>query len=428
MAIKILATADIHIGKKSSGVSTGSERISTRSTWNSIVDLAIEEGVDVLALAGDIVDHDNRFFEAIGPLKSGFGKLAKAGIQVFITAGNHDYDVLPHLIQTNTLANVHLLGANGRWTQELFEKNGQKVRFVGWSFSRQYEIMDPLHGWNLLIPEDGIPVVGLLHGDVDIPQSRYAPISSNELLSKPVDLWILGHIHKPQMIQNHHPKAFYPGSPHALSAKETGEHGPALITIASKHSSEIRRIPLSPVRYETLEIDVSGTSDPDSVRTKIYTAIEEYTKEISGPLERVGFLIYDLILSGVYHNLEELDECLLPLRDADDLSGSGNTQIRVRNISVRVRREIADMESLARQASPAGILAEAILALRSGGTTPFLDAVIPKWTEQYKNAINSRTYRWVKTDLQVENPENEAKQYIEQECNRLLNELMNQQL
>lgn len=426
MAIKILATADIHIGRKSAGISTNSELISTRSTWNLIVDLAIREGVDVLALAGDIVDHDNRFFEAIGPLKSGFEKLAREGIEVFITAGNHDYDVLPHLIKTNTLPNVHLLGANGYWTQEMFEKNGEKVRFVGWSFSRQYETMDPLRGWDLKIPEDGIPVVGLVHGDVDTPQSRYAPISSNELASKPVDLWILGHIHKPQMIQDRHPKVFYPGSPHALSAKETGEHGPALIKIASKQSSEIRWMPLSPVRYEKVEIDVSGTGDADSVRTRIYNTVDENTNDISGSLKWAGFLIYDLAISGVYPNLDELDECLLQIRDTEDLSGSGHTQIQVRNISVHARPEIADMEALARQASPAGILASAILALRCGGTTPFLDAVIPKWYQQHKSLIDSKTYRSIKPDLNAENPESTAKQYIEQECNRLLNELMNQ--
>ena len=34
--------------------------------WEAIVDRAIEEKVDLVALSGDVVNHDNRFFEATG--------------------------------------------------------------------------------------------------------------------------------------------------------------------------------------------------------------------------------------------------------------------------------------------------------------------------------------------------------------------------
>ena len=74
MAIKILATGDLHLGKKSSSVPESAEEGSSKFTWNRIIDLSIRNGIDILALTGDIVDQDNRYFEAIGPLQTGFKK------------------------------------------------------------------------------------------------------------------------------------------------------------------------------------------------------------------------------------------------------------------------------------------------------------------------------------------------------------------
>ena len=95
MAIKILATSDLHLGRKSSEVPSSEKESSTRFTWENMVEWCIHHNTDVMLLAGDIVDRDNRFFEAIGPLQAGFEKLERAGVSVFIITGNHDHDVFP---------------------------------------------------------------------------------------------------------------------------------------------------------------------------------------------------------------------------------------------------------------------------------------------------------------------------------------------
>ncbi|HYW95118.1 MAG TPA: metallophosphoesterase, partial [Bacteroidales bacterium] len=102
MAMKILATSDLHLGKRSSEVPLTEKESSTRYTWEQIVDGCLNQAVDVVLLAGDIVDRDNRFFEAVGPLQAGLEKLDRAGITVIITAGNHDYDVLPAITGNNS--------------------------------------------------------------------------------------------------------------------------------------------------------------------------------------------------------------------------------------------------------------------------------------------------------------------------------------
>ena len=196
--------------------------ISTKNTWFRIVDWSIRNRIDILALCGDIIDRDNRYFEAIGPLQAGFEKLRKAGITVFAVTGNHDYDVLSQIAGNNKFQFVHVLGLNGHWEIQTFEKNKEKVQFVGWSFPNLHVTQDPtltLSGTGI---DPNFPVIGLLHGDVGNMESKYGPITLNNLMNAPVNFWILGHIHKPQQLNVNTPQIWYPGSPHAMSAKSLG--------------------------------------------------------------------------------------------------------------------------------------------------------------------------------------------------------------
>lgn len=106
MTLRILATADIHLGRKSSAIPQDSEVLSTKYTRDWIVNTAIRNEVDVLVISGDTVDWDNNFYEAIGPLQEGFYKLKQAKIAVYLTAGNHDCEVLPQIVTNQEHENV----------------------------------------------------------------------------------------------------------------------------------------------------------------------------------------------------------------------------------------------------------------------------------------------------------------------------------
>src|SRR5690606_1937215 len=97
--VRILCAGDLHLGRRSSRVPWDGDGAagSCAEAWMRLVECAIRERVDLVALSGDLVDHDNRWFEAFGPLERGLKRLADAGIPVYAVAGNHDYDTLPHL-------------------------------------------------------------------------------------------------------------------------------------------------------------------------------------------------------------------------------------------------------------------------------------------------------------------------------------------
>lgn len=428
MALKVLVTGDIHIGKKSSGVPEDAEERSTKFTWNRIVDWAIKNGADILALTGDIVDQNNRYFEAIGPLQSGFEKLKQADIAVYMVAGNHDYNVLPQMIDSEKYDNVHLLGNNEEWEMKTFSKNGEKIQFIGWSFTNQHVSEDPFSKFNLTAIDTNITTMGLVHGDVDNPESKYAPIDSNNFLNKSVDTWVLGHIHKPQILRESEPHVCYPGSPHALSSKEQGVHGPILITIESKDDINIKRIPLSPVRYENITIDITNTNDEGSLRDTVTSGLLNDALTKIEQLQDISFLIYDVILEGQHSNIRDLEAWISPIVDDYDHEIETETRLSVRKVLVNVKPKVENMKELAKESSPAGVLANAIIALSNDETTEFLDEILKKWKLEFESINRAGTYQPLRTAEKIQDePDRESKQYILNECNRLLAELIGQQ-
>jgi DNA repair exonuclease SbcCD nuclease subunit len=424
MPVKILATGDIHIGKKSSGLPAETEEIATKHTWMRLVDLAINNQFDALLLTGDIVDRDNRYFEAIGPLQTGFNKLKTAEIAVFIIAGNHDFDVLKQVVNTSEYDNIHVLGAKGNWEVKSFTANEEEVRFVGWSFPKRYMHTDPLE--QLEINGSDLPTIGLLHAELDTPDSRYAPVKTENLLSHPVDAWILGHIHKPSAIPEHRPFVLYPGSPHALSAKEQGKHGPLQITVESKNDIRIEQIPLSPVRYETLSIDISNARDEEILRKLVMDNINRCKEQNKTELAEVRHLVFDIILYGEHPASNDIEKWMATIRD-DFYWSEDELNLSVRKVEFDIRPAVENMEELAKESSPAGLLAETIVAIQNGQSTPLLNELLKKWKADAERINNSPVYQNLRWDDRTINVDDQTgKKEILNQCKRLLGELLNQ--
>lgn len=429
MAISILVAGDIHIGKKSTGFKSDSNAVATKFTWQKIVDYVIKNKIDVLALTGDVVDQNNRFFEAIGPLHAGFQKLKKEGIEVFMVAGNHDFDVLPQLVDTERYNNIHLLGKEGKWEVENFSKNGENIQFVGWSFPSKHFGKNPFLNYNLEQVDSTIPSIGLLHGDVDVQDSNYAPIEKSSFSHKNVNAWFLGHIHKPECLKDYDPIVHYPGSPHALSAKETGIHGALLVTVNSQTSIETQQIPLSPVRYKTIEIDITDHTTEAAVRNRMTATLYEDANAMSNELENCAYLVYDICLIGQHNNVQDLKNWTLPsIEDYSQETISTETKISIRKISFQIKPKIDNLEELALESSPAGIIAKSIIALENNESTPFSDRLLQNWKKIHRSTHQSMIYNPIIEMENVKEPTEEIqKQYLLTECNRILTALIEQQ-
>lgn len=328
------------------------------ATWHSFVNTAIELGVDAAVLTGDVVDESNKFFEAFSALQSGVERLVKANISVLAVSGNHDFDVLPRLV--DQIPEFHLLGRGGVWEDFILEKDGDPVvRFKGCSFPRRHVSHDLLAGYET--PHDDLPTVGMLHCDCDASTSNYGPVSLAGLKAKSPTVWLLGHIHKPVLLSESCPLVLYPGSLQGLDPSEPGMHGAWLVSLGSEHAPTVELLPLARLRWEHIEVSLNSVSDEDSFQRVVIDAMRERHQQIReelGETRWVGCRLHLMGRSSIHRLLPrliiDLKQNLTP--EQEDV---GYFVEKVEDMSC----PDIHLEDIARSKDIAGLLAQRILTL-----------------------------------------------------------------
>lgn len=432
MGIKILATADLHLGRTSSESDALVEKGATRATWERLVQLAIDEKVQALVLAGDVVEHDNRYFEAASALEEGLSKLESAKIHVFMVAGNHDYDVLPEIMKNREYQYVHLLGKNGNWEFRTVSLQNTTIQFAGWSFPNKYEYSDPV----LDFPEEkldaNIPTIGLIHGDFGAVESPYAPLDLSSMSRHRVTAWVMGHIHKAEVFHENDPLIFYPGSPHALSPKEKGIHGAVLLTINEHGLQERKNVDLSPVRYEHVEVDISNSQEKDTVRSTVFSSIEEFAKLKVTESNASHLLVCDVILTGAHEKVADINNWIAGWDFREGARNIKGLTYSIRTIYNQCTVKVGDLSSLATEPSPAGMLAKAIIDLQDNKPSDFLNSLRKNLKKEIHNLNFTTTYNPLRDSESVKlwdsDSEEDLNYLLEQECHRLLSALLSNKM
>jgi len=355
----LLAIGDMHLGRLPANLPedlrSRQRTLGPDTAWERCVSEAIRRRVDAVVLAGDLVEQSRDFFVAYGQLKRGLTDLAEAGIQSFAVAGNHDVHVLPRLAKE--LDHLRLLGAGGAW--ETVELND--IELTGWSFPQAEVRQNPLESF----PHASLDRlrIGILHCDRDQPGSRHAPVSSADLSAAPVSAWLLGHIHQPDDLTGERP-AGYLGSVSALRASETGDRGPWFITTDGGRV-QARQLVLAPMRYEAHTLDLTDLRRSDELASRIVACSRDSLSEPIDegvPPDAMGLR---LTLVGRSRMAASLGQA------AEDLVSDGRPWTEqgvhcfIDKIELALEPEI-EIDRLARQSDPCGLLAQRVLALRSG--------------------------------------------------------------
>lgn len=279
--MKLLLSADLHLGRSSSGIPLAGDArgiaLSTREAWKRIVELAVREECDAVLLAGDLVESASAFYEALGPLVEGFRALQERGISLCAVAGNHDAGAFGKIAnEVAEMEGVHFLGVGGKWERvELRSRAGETLSVDGWSFPAPFHVADPLDDYQLAPPASGA-LLGLVHVDLEVSASRYAPTTSAALRARPPRFWLLGHVHKPGFFSGGTGAGLlYPGSPQALDFGETGPHGVWMLeTAGERWVPQFRQI--SSVRYEdSLRVELTGTLGDEEIEGLLLRAARE---------------------------------------------------------------------------------------------------------------------------------------------------------
>ena len=361
--MRLLVSGDLHIGRSSSRIASHSvpvEELRAASAWNRMVDLAIQEQVTAVLLSGDVADRDNKFWEAIGPLECGIGRLVEANIRTVAVSGNHDYDVLGRLADQFSPDQFTLLGRGGRWEHTTVGDGQASLCLHGWSFPAERVHQSPLEGYDLG-RDPSVPTLGIVHGDLDVSTSPYVPLDLPRLRVLPPDGWLLGHLHAPRLMEGH-PWALYPGSPQVLDPGETGPHGPWIVEIVRGSVGTPRQVPLSTVWYGRHTIDVSRAESAADVEATLLAEIRTEAAriaQIAGP--HLAHVSLRLRLEGetpVAHQVEVIAADLI-----GDLSlTAGNASVAVESVDIRAM-PVVDLAEYAAMHTAPGALARLLLEL-----------------------------------------------------------------
>ena len=359
--MKLLCAADLHLGRCSSRLPDDAERarFSSAAAFARLVQLAVQQRVDAVLLAGDVVDRENRFFEAFGPLHEGLRTLSRENIPAIAIAGNHDFDVLDRLTtQFDDQLNFTLLGAGGCWQRHtLRNERGEALLHIdGWSFPSEHVLQSPLDSYDLQPPTDA-PLVAMVHGDLDQPVSRYAPLATSRLRAIPAAAWLLGHVHQPMLRhadEQGSPALIYPGSPQALDPGEAGPHGVVLVSIDPSRRAVATALPLSTARYERWAIALDGCEAEADIRPHVMAAIRKRAALIA-PDDGCELLSVRLTLEGVTSLSGKVAQ-LLHQELVGEAVPVGAAQLVVEKVSDMTAPPI-DLDELARGAGPVATLA-----------------------------------------------------------------------
>ena len=371
--MKILAVGDMHLGRIPGSLPTdlGGSELGPAAAWDRVVKTAVSEAVAAVVLAGDVVDSDDDFFEAYRVLESGVRELADADIDIVGVAGNHDVKVLPRLAAQ--IPEFRLLGAGGQWESCRIAEGADAVTLWGWSFPQTRVSHSPLPkqpferrpGLNL----------GLLHCDRDAgSDSTYAPVRGAALAAAGLDGWLLGHIHKPDVLTADAPSG-YLGSLTGLDRSESDDHGPWLLTFADGRLDTVEQLSLAPLRWQALEVDLSDIEDAVRAKDRLLAAVRELDRRLASvtqPPSAVGLSVRFTGRTGFSH--AAMAELSLEDRD-HTYAGAAGTRYFIARLDTDTR-PVIDLNVLAKRQDPAGLLAARLLWLDRPPGDPERDALV----------------------------------------------------
>jgi DNA repair protein SbcD/Mre11 len=267
-AIKFIHCADLHLDSPFQGLTTKEPSLAdrfkhaTNEAFVKIIDICLCEKVDFLTIGGDTFDGVDRSLCAQILLRDQFERLHKANIPVIIVAGNHD-PISDWLTEIKFPKNVHLL-AGDKVEKVPIEKDGNVIATI---YGISYKVRDVKENLSLKFhaSEKDTISIGMLHANVGSRKEHapYSPCTINDLKASNMDLWLLGHIHTPEVISEA-PFILYPGNIQGRHINENGPRGCYLIKVDSNYRISHEFKPVQNILWKHDEINIK----------KIMTSIE----------------------------------------------------------------------------------------------------------------------------------------------------------
>jgi len=337
---KFIHAADIHLDSplrglaRYEGAPVDALRGATRQALMNLVELALEEEVDFLLIAGDIYDGDWKDHNTGLFFAKQMARLREAEIPVYLIAGNHD----AQSVMTKSLRlpdNVHAFPTTRPDTVHL-EALGVAIHGQGFatkSVTKDLTVNYPdavAGAWN----------IGLLHTSLTGYEGHdtYAPCTVEGLKHLGYDYWALGHIHQQECVHTPDPAIWYPGCIQGRHVRETDKKGCLLVTVFDGGAHEVDFRELDVLRWVVLEMDASACTSVEEV-------IEVFQDRLDAEIERNDdrLLAARVVFTGECpaHGALVANATQLATEVRNTANISGGDQVWIEKVKVRTRPPVA---------------------------------------------------------------------------------------
>lgn len=228
-----------------------------------LCDLAIEQKVDFIVLAGDIYDGIERGIRAQLRLQREMTRLKDHSINAYLVYGNHDPVDISKSMAITWPENVFHFPTSPKTYS--FHRGGSRVAEITGISYKSREEQRNLAQMFPDVTSSEVFQIAVLHANIggSSEHANYAPALISDLVVKGYDYWALGHIHK-RSILSENPLVIYPGNIQGLHLKpsERGMKGAELVEV-SPSGVKHRSVPLASVYFDNVVFDASGYDAPD---------------------------------------------------------------------------------------------------------------------------------------------------------------------
>lgn len=259
-SIKILHAADFHLDSAFAGL-TGEQaklrRRESRQLLERLSNYVNQNDVQIVLLAGDLFDGATTYRETVEVM---IDALAEMSARVFIAPGNHDfYTARSPYATLRWPENVHIFRSR---EIERVELPGCAV--YGAAFTGASQEVSLLEGFSA--PDDGLTHLMVLHGDLTGAETRYDPVTREQIAASNLDYLALGHTHRFGGVERAGRTAFaYSGCPEGRGFDELDEKG-FLCGMVDSGEVDIKFIPFARRHYRVLRADVTERKPEDALR------------------------------------------------------------------------------------------------------------------------------------------------------------------
>ncbi len=290
--LRLLHTADVHLGARHADLGNQAAALRERqfAAFRATIDLALEEQVDALLIAGDLFDSNTQPRRSVERAVAELKRLTDAAIRVVMIPGTHDVYDRASVYRAYDLAAMAGLAHDSDRLVVLTPDRSEVVYGVldlvvhGFVFATKRAPRSPLAGFSAAADSRARWHVGLVHGSLAIPgktDGDEVVFTATEIAASHLDYLALGHWHSTQRGDAGTTAWAYSGAPEPVAVDQDRAGSVLLVTLDERAgvrhvTVEERRV--GRTRFDRLDVDagtlagqpalverLAGLADPDLV-------------------------------------------------------------------------------------------------------------------------------------------------------------------